>query len=182
MFLAVSVGYTTMFWSPGKILKFCDSSRRILGRHKNSSFLVFQTVFVGYNTLFWGLGKILKVCDPRTLTYGIFKTRRFGHFLQFSWAIVHCFGVRGRFDGPSPKVHEYLDVVKTHRFGHFWPIAWHIARCFGGLGPILKVSDPCYTNICISWKALFLAFLAVFVGYSTPFWGPRTILKATDPR
>ena len=59
-------------------------------------------------------------------TSGIIKTRDFGHFWPFSWAIVHGFRVLRGFRCPVAPVHDTSGIVQTRDFGYFWPFSWAI--------------------------------------------------------
>ena len=64
-FLAVCVGYNTLFWGPGRFRWPVTLGTQLFGRRQNSSFRAFLVVFVGYNTLFWGPGTVFMSLDPR---------------------------------------------------------------------------------------------------------------------
>ena len=113
-FLAVFTSYCILFWGPSTVsraflavintrrfgpfspfsnllhtvLGSVESFEGISGSHQNSSIWSILAIFMSYCILFWG---------PSTVSRAflvVIKTRRFGPFSQFSWAIAHCFGVR----------------------------------------------------------------------------------------
>ena len=64
-FLAVFVGYSTLFRVPGTISEPVTPGTRFQGRRQNSTFSRFLAVFVGYSTLFRVPGTIFGARVPR---------------------------------------------------------------------------------------------------------------------
>ena len=132
-FLAVFVGYSTQFLAPGTISTALDPGYTKIGRRQNLLIWSFLAVFVGYSTQFLAPGTISTASDPEyTKIEMSSKTRRFGHFWPFLWAITHSFWLRGLFQRLVPSGTRKLGRRQN---SSIWP------------------------------------FLAVFVGYSTHFFG-----------
>ena len=71
-----------------------------------------MAVFVGYSSRF---GVRVELNDPgphNTSFIKSYKTRDFGHFWPFSWAIAHRFGVRAEFKRSGTPSHEFNEIVK----------------------------------------------------------------------
>ena len=97
-FLAVFVGYNTLFWGPGTVLMALDPRYIAIWTSSKLVVLSISGRFVGYNTLFWGSEDDFDGPWPPVDGYfDVVHARRFEHFLSFSWAITPCFVVRGRF-------------------------------------------------------------------------------------
>ena len=70
---------------------------------------------------------------------------------------------------------------ESRRFGYFWPFSWAIAHSFLAPGTISTDHDPEYTKIGTSSNSSIWSFLAVFVGYSTQFFGSGDDFNGSRP-
>ena len=110
----------------------------------------------------------------------IIRNSWFRAFLPIFVGYSTRFWARRGFNWSGNSSPDFLGIIKTRDFGHFWPFSWDIAHGFGpdedlyGPGPVTRFSQ----NHKNSW---FRAFLCVFVGYSTRFWGPMWIYMIRDP-
>ena len=113
--------------------------------------------------------------------WDVLKTRQFGHFWPFSWAIEHSFWVRTRFQRLMTPGTRKLGRPQNSSIWSFLPFSWAIAHNFFGSGTISTARDPGYKKFGRRQNSSIWSFLAVFVGYSTQFSAPETISTARDP-
>ena len=101
----------------------------------------------------------------------VVKTRQFGHFCPFLWAIARSFWLRRRFQRLMTLGTQKLDVVKTRRFCHFWPFLWAIAHSLSLRRRFSTARDPGYMKIGESSKLVDLFISSHFCGLKhTFFW------------
>ena len=142
-----------------------DPGIRKLGRRQNSSIWSILAVFMGYSTLFLSSGVISMSRDTGyKKKWDVVKTRRFGHFGTFSWAIAQCFWVRGRF--------RCLVISGIQKFGRrqnssiwsFRHVFMGYSTLFLGPGVISMSRDPGIRKLGRRQNSSIWSFRTVFVG------------------
>ena len=155
---------------------------RSLGRRLYSSFSHFSRRFRGYSTLFGILGTIFRPRDRRYTVSGVTFllvvlafSGRFRVLRTLFWVSGTIFGDR------DPPVHGLWGDVEYRRFHVLWLFSWAIAHRFVFRGRFSDPVTPGTRSVGRRRKSLFSCFVAVFVGYGTPFCVPGTIFGARDP-
>ena len=91
-FWPFSWAITHSFWLRRRFQWLVIPCTRKLARRKNTSIWSFLTVIMGNSRRFFGTGYDFNAFRPRVHeNWDMVRTRRFGNFWSFSWAIAHGF-------------------------------------------------------------------------------------------
>ena len=100
-FLAIYVGYSTLFWEPGKIFVASDPRFMVSGPPSKLVVFAFLDVYVGYSTLFWVLEMFFVASDRGTRFQDQRQNSSFSCFLAgfvgyntLFWVPATIFGAR----------------------------------------------------------------------------------------
>ena len=133
----------TIFWHRRQFQRLMTPGKQKLGRRQNSSIWSFLAVFVGYSTQFLALETISMARDPwYTKNWDVVKTRRFGHFWLFSWAIAHNFWLRRRFQRLVTPGTQKLGRRQNSSIRSFWLFLWAVAHRFWLWGRSQRLVTP----------------------------------------
>ena len=119
------------------------------GRRQNSSIWSFLAVFVGYSTqVFWLRGRLQRLVPRLHETWDVVKTRRFGHFWLFPWAIAHKFiWLRRRFQRTVTLGTRKLGCRQNSSICSFLAVFVGYNTQFLAPETISTARDPVYTKI-----------------------------------
>ena len=75
-----------------------------------------------------------------------------------------------------------MSVINTRSFGRFRPVSWTITHRFGVPERFPWLLNPKVRLRVGHEHSPFWTILARFMGYCSPFWGPRAISTIDEPR
>ena len=138
---------------------------RKLGRRQNSPIWSFLAVFMGNSTqFFWLRDDFDGSCPPVHENWDDVKTRRFGHFWLFSWAIAHSFWLQRHFQRLVTPGTPKLGCRQNTSIWSFLAVFVGYSTKFLAQGTIRTARDPQYTKIGTSSKHIDLVISGCFRG------------------
>ena len=138
---------------------------RKLGHRQNSSIWSFLAVFMGYSTRLLAQVAISAARDPPVHeNWGVIKTRRFGHFWPFSWAIAHGCWLQVRFQWLVTPGKRKLRCRQNSSIWSFLAVLMGYSTRFLALVAISSARDPRHTKIGTSSKHVDLVISGRFHG------------------
>ena len=136
---------------------------------------------MGYSALFFGSGDDFNGPWPPVHSNLEFdKIREFCHFWPFSWAVAHCFCLRGWFRRPVTPGTRYFGIRQNSLILSFlavYTVIWKSSNLVN-----FVIYGRLHSNLEFDKISWIFSFLAISMGYSALFLAPGTISTARDPR
>ena len=145
------MSYCILFFGISTVL------RAFLAFIKSGGFGPFSQIYERFHT-------VLGFVDSFEGISGIYQNWWIWSFLSVLWAIVFCFGVRWRFQGP-------VWHLPNLWIWSFIAVLWAIAYCF-------VVSRQFRGHFWQPWKLVDLVLSCSFMTYSILFWDASTLSRA----
>ena len=161
-FLAVFVGYNTQFvLLRRRFQRLVTPATRKLRRRQNLSIWSFLAGFVVYSAQFFWLRR----------RKDVIKTRRFGHFWPFWWAIAHNFRLQRRFQRlVTPGTRKLRRRQNSLIWSFLAVFMGNRTQFFLAPGRFQRLVTPGTRKFGRRQNSSIWSFLAIFMGYSTQFF------------